>query len=559
MSLTDIVNFSVPAPFRRFFEAIYRDEKKRLRDRRILATVAVTLACVLYWLFVQHWFPNKNIVDKLVNIARTPEFEIYTGGPGGFYIEIGEYLEQESSRTSEPFRIKAIESRGSLENIRKVSTHGGSLGLAQQNVLDLPQFSGAAVQRVTPLYMESMHLIYNVEAYEDSLNGLEGASSQAPAPPAPQPPPALSLGRYSGTELRHFLQNARINIGGPTGGTFLLASATLDLCGITPRELTGYGYATAFEELTNGKVDAVFATARAPLPEIERLLLNPELALVSIDPGIITELSRALGSSLHGAALSSRYPAYGKRAPQVTTYGTYATLIASRDMPDPVIRWIAQRLDVLPPSRVGASRVNGPVLGYPFVDDVESTRRSYFGDFLESVVLCLIFMGIAIGAILTFLVWAVSYEKHAQHYRVLSDLYSRLPANKQLLPESPDPLEPLVPAPDLRPDDQNGAEIIDALVRGMSGLLDQAARIRSDAETGGITLVHQRHLLDQVVAIKRLFQDNLAQRLVRALATGDAVITQAGLLNYFTAGYVRRDQFKDLSRRLRKRPGQDAV
>lgn len=522
-------------PLKKLLPVLYRHEDGRLRERRILWCISIVVGLFVYRALAPGHFPNLYALDRLRE-AFWPEptpYTFYSGGPSGYYTRVGERLAALTTNGSAPLEVVNQETAGSLANLRSVAVERRAVALAQHDVMSLPEFRDARLRTVARVFTETMHVLYSKEAFARAAAATAAAAAAGPRADASGPLEAPMLSRHPAPATLRFLRDCTAYLGVPSGGTHLLASLALEQSGATPRRVvTSVGdMDDVFSRLSDGRLHLYFSVARAPLDEILAGLRGHEdtVGVMGIDPA----LTWAVGDALQSELCSVAYPdAYGKDLQP--TLGTTAVLIASVDTPEPDLDWLR---NVLRTEEAGGKKI----VDEDFRAALPVFRSSRVLELLRSLLLfaCIV-LGVSLLS-LTLLTGLLSSFKHANHYRHLSHTYSEyLPPNATLAPRelAPDPSEG-------RPADPEAS--VRMLVKGMREVLSRAALIRGDFETGGITVFHLRHLLDEVRTLKVLFQNNLFQRLLYARDEQDWTPGASALAHYQVCGYLRPEQRRELA------------
>ena len=147
---------------------------RRVRARTVLVVLAVFFGAGIYSYVVDIYDPNKNLLGQIWRGIRQQRYTFYSGASGGFYIAIGEALE-ENTRADASIAVVNEESSGGLANATSVMTMPNSFGLVQEDTLPKEDFIRDHIRYVTPLYLERLHIIYDHGAYKDVYQKMVGA------------------------------------------------------------------------------------------------------------------------------------------------------------------------------------------------------------------------------------------------------------------------------------------------------------------------------------------------------------------------------------------------
>ena len=102
--------------------------------RTLLFVVSVVVATTAYY-YISNFF---DLDIKIESPFKSKTYKFYSGSPGGFYIHIGEALEQKTR--DKKLLINNEQSAGSLENAIKVMTSHKAFGLIQEESLQHDDF-----------------------------------------------------------------------------------------------------------------------------------------------------------------------------------------------------------------------------------------------------------------------------------------------------------------------------------------------------------------------------------------------------------------------------------
>lgn len=490
--------------------------------RSLLLFFAVVIAVSAYTYVVEFYDPDKNFLRQVWRGIFHESYTFYSGSEGGFYIQIGKLLDQETENGA-PLRIHNQESSGGFENATQVMNSSSAFGLVQEDTLRKNDFIREHIRYITPLYLERMHILYRRSRFKK----LVGGGGEPLLSPDDEP-------------TKKFFQKATLSTGPHGSGSKIFANYLLTSCKIGSVQDLSLGLKEGLSSLQEGNLDIAFTIAGAPLTSVrEALKDDPDLGLMSVDPVLFQSLNQALGLNLRPTTFKGIYD-HGR---EISTIGNYAFLVASRDVPDSAIMQLLSILEGSKHKIEGYNQASSfPLNQFDFKTAFQQEYRGTVMSILQNSFLFVVTVSLTTALAMTFLVWIVSGAKQARYFREMTHTYMRfLPQNTNL-----DENDPPFPRPIIF---NHQSEIVTRLVRGMSQLLSLAYRIRHDYETGGITISHHRHLLENVYGIRAIFQRNLAQRLNEVLATTGELSTDR-LRHYYTAGYLNREDFLHLAAQI---------
>ena len=215
-------------------------------------------------------------------------------------------------------RIHALETGGSVENLRRLSAGEADYAIVESNVaLMAVEGSGPfAGGRATPklaavgsLFPVSMHVVV----------------------------PAASPIRQIAD-----LKGRRVNVGGPESGNRFDALAILRSHGIALTDLaeaTELGVADASRMLQDGRLDAIFAGGGAPMRDLQRLATEHRVRFLSLEDAALARLLDENAGLMRLTLPANTYP--GQAVP-VTTAAAAALLVGTTDAPEDEVAALAQ-------------------------------------------------------------------------------------------------------------------------------------------------------------------------------------------------------------------------
>ncbi len=491
--------------------------------------LAVLLGASIYSYVVNIHDPNKNLFSQVWRGIKQERYTLFSGSPGGFYIEIGKAL-QENTGGDATLAVVNEESTGGLANAVNVMTTPNSFGLVQEDSLPEKDFIRDHIRYVTPLYLERLHIIYNHAEYKKVRERWLKKN------PDEQPPPDFpSLGPAVHPAVKEFFRQAKVSTGPAGSGSRIFAGYLLESCAIGPISDHGLAFAPAMELLTEHKgMDIVFNIAGAPLNLVEQALAldkeDTKLKLMSIGSALVPALNQRYGIKLRGSSFKGKYDGYDN----TPTIGSYAFLIASKDVANSATMEFLKVLDqsknkIKQDLRLSAGK-QFQLDEFPFYESFKQQHQSFLMELLRNLLVFLVSVSVTTAAVLMFLSWVVSGFKNVGYFRKLTKIYTDyLPENTNL-----DEGSGAFPKPVIY---HNQTGIISKLIVGLKELLVLSSRIRQEYDTGGMTMSHYQHLQVGVANLKETFQRNLAQRFNEYLSSNE--IGPATLRHYYTAGYLR--------------------
>lgn len=523
--------------------------RRILRARYVVFTLALITSVFVYRYLVDIVDPrnNYNVFEDFSRLVKRDEYQIYSGREGGFYIRIGDALEKRTS-DSGALKITNRKSPGALDNARSVASQRKAFGLVQEDTLAPGNFIRDHVRFVTPLYLERMHILYDENRFQQILSQRE-KSEQAGNSESEEDERFASRGRtlsVTGTvddnDVKYFFKHAKISTG-PTGsGSRLFASYLLSACGINEFTDLGLSYRDALTRMDADpelKVDLVFTIAGAPLDSVKEMLGKAggrRYRLMSIDPSVVPIVNNQYGLKLASATFKEKYA----NGDSISTIGSWAFLISSRDVSDAVVQETLSLLnqvkdDIRRDMRIEADS-SFQLSEFNFYSAMTNTHTGVWR-LTRNLLAFAAFVCLLSTLIVTFLAWLVSGVSKVGYYRKLTSVYRSLPENTTLTDTHSN-----LPSPIIYRDQQ---PIIESLVQGQSELLRIASQIRVSYDYGELSIAHYSFLQDSLQNLRSIFQTNFVQRLNEFYANyGEYDATS--LRHYYTAGYLAASGFEQL-------------
>ena len=502
--------------------------------RRVFLFCALLFSIIGYTYVVEFYDPNNNLLRQVWRGVVQENYTFYSGSPGGFYIKIGKLLDKETERDA-GIRVVVKETSGGFENATSVMKTTSSFGLVQEDTISENNFIREHIRYITPLYLEQMHIIYRHDEFLNLTKEVRKKNSKLPI---------LSP---DNEVVKKFFRKARISTGPQGSGSRIFARYLLRQSEIDKVQDLTLKFDKALDKLKKGEVDIVFCIAGAPLPDVTDILKeNKNVRLMSIDPVLLQKLNKSYGLRLHHTTFKKIYD----EGESISTIGSYAFLIASKDVPNSSIMELISILEnskkrMKEYKEYGSFQLNQ----IDFYSIFKREQEGFLMIFLRSLFLFIVSVVITTTGAMVFLQWVVSGYKQATYFRYITDLYSKFLPENTIINEKDSPL----PKPIIY---ENQNEIIARLVRGTAQSLVLAKRIREDYKTGAITITHHRHLQNNLYSIKDSLQSNLAQRLNEVLENRkDVDVSQDLLRHYYTAGYLKRENYRDLLVALKAKLG----
>ena len=171
-------------------------------------------------------------------VSHAIEMGIMTGNEKGTYYQFGLNLQELMAQHG--IKLKVYPSKGSIDNVYSVyRKHPTQLGIVQSDVLafiarvqsnETLKTVAKKIKLVFPLYNEEIHIV--------ARKGIADFND---------------------------LSDRRVAVGEDGSGTYLTAKLLFEVSGIKPKDLVNVGTDEALVQLKEGKIDAMFYVAGAPV------------------------------------------------------------------------------------------------------------------------------------------------------------------------------------------------------------------------------------------------------------------------------------------------------
>lgn len=505
--------------------------------RNILFYTSTLVAVIAYFYIANKYMLATDVFEFRL---KPKTYKFYSGSPGGFYTHIGTTLE-EQTRDNRSIKIINVPSAGGAENAINVMTTSNSFGLVQEESVAKDDFMRTEIHYIAPLYMSRLHILYNIESYNNLVS--ENADSI----------PRISAVLNNSTAT--FFARAKINTGPVGSTTRIIASYLMTEINkqINDRNLSlnqqmNYYPLWAFDYLENGEIDIMCSTAGAPLRDTERLLSSGKFGLMSIDPSMVAIITRKYGAGVRLADFKNKYV----NTANTSTIGSYAFLVASKDVPNSDILELLKVLNKskgLIKEKVGAKESDDFQLDeFDFLNSFQAEHDKTFFHHLKDYFIFFLSIIVATAVVLSILLWVVSSNKQNRHFLRISKIAKdSIPGNTELIDQEGDETaKHQFPIPKV-PDNLN--EIITAIIEGLKKLYELRVYINSDYRTGGITEKHHIYLLEHANRVKIKLQHILAQQFNEAFRK-EGPINIEKFRAFYTQGYLIKDDYYTLKDRF---------
>ena len=438
---------------------------------------------------------------------------------------------------------------------------------------------------VTPLYLERMHIIYDFTEYQrlirqrrkeaaskNETNGGEAEKAKAndtnpdaakkakPEDTDPDPAenetaepvsvPALSKSDAS-EDVRYFFEKAKISTGPVGSGSRVFAKYLLTHCEINKYDDRGLQFKQALGRLDapvgDQKIDVVFTIAGAPLNDVTRILESSgdqRFRLMSVDPAVIPAMNQVFKLRLNKTDFQKKY----EGGNLISTIGSWAFLIASRDVSNAVISQTLGELDKAKDEirrEMDLEEEEFELSEFNFYETYKIGQSGSRWRGVRNLLMFLAFVAVVSTIVTSSTSWFISNINKASKYRELTRVYEEALEENWTI-KWPESSEDGFPRPVIHEDQK---EIVSNLVKGTSELSGLAISVRQAYSDGGLLFHHRSQFLDSVDDIRAVLRKHLARRLNEYYANyGEYEAVE--LRHFFTAGYLSTEDYDRLERKF---------
>jgi TRAP transporter TAXI family solute receptor len=258
---------------------------------------------------------SENIERRVRRREHT--FTLASGPQGGQYALFAEALISAVNQVAPTVKLRQRHSEGSVDNAWLLSRGEADYAIVQGDV-------AAAAASGQDLFARGGALT--------SLRAVGGLF-----------PEAIHVAVLADSPIREIadLRGRRVDIGTAQSGTQFDAVAVLAAHGLRSEDLgeaRTHGPAAAIPRLQRRQVDAVFMTAAAPAPLLQRLAVTPGLRLLPIGGAALERLVQARPGLTPLTLPANTYP---RQKEPVTTVASSALLLTTIDTPDGEVERVA--------------------------------------------------------------------------------------------------------------------------------------------------------------------------------------------------------------------------
>ena len=525
------------------------------RWRWVALVIGVLSSVGVYTYVINSVDPSNNFISGIIRYFKVPMYTFYSGGETGVYHQIANAAQSESGKGKTRFSIINKNSSGGAENAIKVLTTPRSFGLIQEEAVKKGGFVSKEIDFIAPLYLERTHIILKLPS---SYNGNFSKKN----------PPRLSL--FSDEEVLKLFAESNISIGPVGSGTRVIASyiisavneqieakkekGELRLDKNKEQKIFNLSMLEGMERIKeeypgDDKIDILFNIVGAPLKDIKDLLEKDNYMLISIDPSLVTQINKEYKLSLRLTDFKNSKAGgggiYYPESKNISTVGSYAWLISSKDIPSSDILKVLGMIgdnkgEIAKNLKIELNSTTHFQLDeIDFYDFYKSQHERTNLGFWRSLLLFIGSFSVSTLLVFSFINFVVSLRKQSAYFQKIIIIQKNFPNNTDLNSDDYDYKTPKI--------SRNQTEIIDRIILGIQGLMSLNREINQDFESGGITNNSFKFLVQNIEQTKVKFQKHLSRRITEVLESKHGNITQfmhiPYLRNFYTAGYLLEADF----------------
>lgn len=370
------------------------------------------------------------------------------------------------------------------------------------------------IQFITPLYLARMHVLYR----DDKIK-------------AEWKEPNIKISSKLNKDSIKFFSNARISTGPVGSSTRIVSSYILnhinnknDLISNANNnsKTLSLSFEDSFTQLYAGKIDMVFFFAGAPLEKVKEALLKENIKLMSIEPSTVAGLNKEFELNFKISDFKDKYTADFSGHESISTLGSYAFLIASKDISYSDTMTLITALEnkktamehkFIPSGNDDTFQLNE----FDFYKSVELANTNKYLSLVQKILLFVVPVFVATIAIARFLVWVVSWFKQNKYFKRMYDTV----------------------------DNNNLNRDIKSLDKSLFEFLEISKNLNKDYQTGGITEDHYTFISDNLDKKINKIGGELYRKLKISIEDGEKVSLD-DIKSYFLFGFINNDQYSDL-------------
>ncbi len=525
------------------FRHLISFKRAHFRWRTFALFVGVAVSTAIYSYIINSVDNSNNFIFQIGRYLEAPKYNFFSGGEKGVYYQIASALETETEKGNYRFSVDNNKSSGGSENAIKVLTTPKSFGFVQEETVRKGDFIREELNFISPMYLERMHIIYRFKKGDQY-----GFSKE-------NPPHLTSNSEKSVLEL---FANSKISTGPVGSGTRVIASYIMSEInsqiinnGIeNDQEIVNLSMSEGLTRINeeyneNDNIDILFTIAGSPLKDVRSLLSKDEYTLISIDPSLVTQINKNYELNLRLTDFKFSQDGLNKgiyytNSQNISTLGSYAWLISSKDIPSSdilkILKIIKDNKDVIG-QNLG---IQNTFSDHSQLDEIQfyelyksKYERTNLG-FWRSLLILVGTFSISTVLVFSFISFIVSYRKQSAYFHdIIRVIENNFPVNTTLDKESYEIDSPVI--------HKSQVEIINKVVNGIQLLMHLNIEINQDFQSGGITNNNFTFLVNNIELTMLKLQKHLAKRVDEIVERGTFETTFENLdriRKYYVSGYL---------------------
>jgi TRAP-type uncharacterized transport system substrate-binding protein len=503
---------------------------QNIRWRIIILLISLGIAMSLYLYLTNVITPENNFISSLISKFQEKETHTFFSGPEeGFYSKIGNALNVEINNSESSIKLDLKPTEGGYENVIKVLSNPKSYGLAQEETIKKNDFIYEDIQFITPLYLARLHILYRYDKFKGEWKFKEEKKETNPN---------IKISSNLNRDTTKYFSNARISTG-PVGSTTRIVSSYVlnhihNKNDLTPNvksnsKTLALTFKESIEKLVdpNGEVDMMFFFAGAPLEKVGEILQNSNIKLMSIEPSVVAGLNKEFELNFKVTDFKDKYTKFPNKHKNISTLGSYAFLIASKDISNSDSMKLIKALE---DSKLG---IKGKLINpdrenekdkfqleeFKFYNAVKSKNTNKSWSLFQEILIFFVSVFAATAIVANFLVGILSKHKQNIYFQRICCTVDRY-------------------------DNLHGGDV-HTLNESLIELIEISKDFQKDYQTGGVTDEHYSFISSNLDQKINKLGNELYRKLKVSIESGNKTHLDM-LKNYFSSGFINSEQYNDL-------------
>lgn len=490
--------------------ALIRSENIRWKILILIFPIVITAGSYIY--IAKVFTPKDKLISSIMSpFSEKKDLTFFSGPVEGFYSKIGTAISEEINNSESSMNLEVVRTSGGYENAIKVLSTPHSFGLTQEDTIKKNDFIYEDIQFITPLYLSRMHVLYR----DDKIK-------------ADWKEPNIKISSKLNKDSIKFFSNARISTGPVGSSTRIFSSYILnhihnknDLISDVNNDskTLSLSFEDSFTKLYEGKIDMVFFFAGAPLEKVKEALSKENIRLMSIEPSVVAGLNKEFDLNFKISDFKDKYTADFSDHKSISTLGSYAFLIASKDISHSdtmkLITALEDRKEAM--KSISSDDDTFQLNEFNFYNSVELANTNKYLSLVQKILIFVVPVFIMTVAIVRFLVWLVSWFKHNKYFKRMYDAVDSNELDRD----------------------------INSLDKSLFEFLEISKNLSKDYQTGGISEGHYTFISNNLDNKINKLGGELYRKLKISIEDGEK-ISLDDIKSYFSFGFINNDQYCDL-------------